>query len=269
MLSQRLIVAIILIPLSVGAIAIGGWVFALLICAMVGTAAWEFWRMFTSGGFAPNAPLLIGGTVLLIAMRQLFGFAYSDLALCMLVLAAMGVHTLAYERGREEAAVDFAITLGGILYLGWLGGYFLSLRNLPNGEWWMLLALPAVAAADSGAYAVGRRIGRHKLSPRVSPKKSWEGYLAGIVTAALFTPLLALLWSFRAPEITPLMGLIVGVPLAIITPLGDLGESMIKRQFGMKDSSNLIPGHGGFMDRIDSWLWAAALGYYLVVLLSK
>ncbi len=134
----------------------------------------------------------------------------------------------------------------------------------------MLLTLPAVWLADSGAYFIGKRFGRTPFSPRLSPKKTWEGYLAGVVVGILGTTLLAALWrSGAGPDtlITPWRGALLGGILAVITPLGDLGESMIKRQVGVKDSSNLLPGHGGAFDRIDSWLWAAPLGYYIITLL--
>ena len=130
-----------------------------------------------------------------------------------------------------------------------------------------MVALPAIWFADSGAYFYGRVYGRRKLSPRLSPKKTWEGYIAGIVIGILGSTAFAAMWQLPAgPEtaITPLRGAILGLVLSVIAPLGDLGESMIKRQFGIKDSSNLIPGHGGAFDRIDSWLWAGVVGYYII-----
>ena len=162
---------------------------------------------------------------------------------------------------------DFAITLAGLAYLGWIGPYFVSFRNLPQGEFWMLTALPAAWLADTGAYLVGVRFGRHKLCPKVSPKKSWEGYLGGIVWSVAGGVLLAWLWQLlgaNASTITLNRGLWIGLVMGIFPTLGDLGESMIKRQAGVKDSSNLIPGHGGVFDRIDSWIWGAALGYFVI-----
>ncbi len=112
------------------------------------------------------------------------------------------------------------------------------------------------------------------MSKRLSPKKSWEGYFAGIVFATLGTAGLALLWQYlagvwpgsleSATLITPLNAALLGLIVSVLTPLGDLGESMIKRQFGAKDSGNLLPGHGGVFDRIDSWLWAGILSYFVI-----
>jgi phosphatidate cytidylyltransferase len=180
----------------------------------------------------------------------------------------MTYHLLAYERGRDQAATDFSITLSGAFYIGWLGAYFVSLRQLPDGFWWIMLVLPTVWTADTAAYFIGRSFGRHRLSPRLSPKKSWEGYLAGVVFGTLSGAFLAALWNRVAGSplgFTPLEGAVLGLLISTLTTLGDLGESMIKRQCGMKDSSHLLPGHGGFFDRIDSWLWTAVIGYYAIV----
>jgi phosphatidate cytidylyltransferase len=180
----------------------------------------------------------------------------------------MVYHLAAFERGRDQAGTDFGITISGALYIGWLGAYLVSLRNLPEGMWWVLLVLPGVWLADTGAYFIGRKFGRRKLSPRLSPKKTWEGYIGGIVIATLGTALLAAAlryWAGPQTAITSQGGVFLGIILAAMTPLGDLGESMIKRQVGAKDSSHLLPGHGGVFDRIDSWLWASVLGYYLII----
>ena len=269
MFSQRMIVATILIPLTVGAVYAGGWFYAALILAMLGSAAWEYWYMFQKGGFCPSRSILVGGVLLLAASRAWLGFTFSDLLLSAIILIAMFVHTIAYERGVDCSASSFAVTLSGVLYLGWIGAYLFSLRNLPDGTWWALTVVPSAVLADSGAYIFGKKFGKHRFSPRVSPKKTWEGYLGGILFAMVFTALLAALWHLRAPAVTPLAGLIIGAVLSILCPFGDLGESMLKRQFGLKDSSNLLPGHGGMFDRIDSWLWAAVIGYYLVLWLIR
>lgn len=265
MLVKRLLVVNILIPAFVLFIVLGGWLYTLLVLLALVWAAWEYWRIFRQGGYLPALAVLIAGVVLLVLGRAFWNFQYSDILFSAFVLTTMTVHVFGYERGQPQAAADFGITLGGILYLGWLGSYFISLRNLPDGMWWTLLVLPSVWMADSGAFLIGRRFGKHLLSPRVSPGKTWEGYLGGILFGAVGTVLLASLWHLRAAEITAVKGLVIGLTLAVLTPLGDLGESMIKRQFGFKDSGSVLPGHGGIMDRIDSWLWAVVIGYYLVV----
>jgi len=201
-------------------------------------------------------------------------FSLDGLILGSFILISMAYHVYAYERGRDQAATDFAITIAGGVYLGFVGSYLVSLRNLPEGLWWVLLALPSVWLADSGAYFIGRSFGRHKMSKRVSPKKSWEGYFGGILVGIIGTALLAMFWQYLAGRwptqlgsaslITPMNGAILGLILSLLTVFGDLGESMIKRQVGVKDSGSLLPGHGGVFDRIDSWLWAGIISYFVI-----
>lgn len=265
MLLERSLVALIMIPVAGVVIAIGGWLFTLVVAGLLVVAAWEYWRMTRQAGFAPDALVLFGGIILLTVLRFITNFSGSQVALSALILTAMAAHTLHYEKGGEQPATNFALTVAGLVYVGWLGGYLVSIRLLDDGAWWMLTALPAAWLADTGAYFFGIRFGKHRLSPRVSPRKSWEGYLAGIPVAVLGCAGLAALWHIGVPAITPEKGALLGLVIGVLSPLGDLGESMIKRQFGAKDSSNILPGHGGFLDRIDSTLWAGVIGYYLIV----
>jgi len=240
---------------------------AIFIALVLGYAACEYWRMFFNGGYNPSVFLLVSGVGTVVLTRKMIGFTGSDLVLTLIIFIAMGREIFQFERGRRSSAVDLGITLGGILYLGWLGSYLISLGELENGFWWICIALPAVGLTDGGAYFIGSNLGKHKMSQRVSPNKSWEGYIGGIIFGALGGMALAALWHLRAPEITYDKGLILGLAISSLSVLGDLGESMIKRNFNIKDSSNLLPGHGGIMDRIDSWLWAAPIGYYIITLL--
>ena len=268
MLLQRVLVVAILLPIGIALIFLGGVWFALAVSLILGLAGWEFAGIFKRGGHQPSGVLVVVG-ILLLVWAKYFGDPLLEGGLLVLsILAAMTYHLVQYERGRDGAAVDFAVTLAGILYVGWLGAYFISLRNLEAGAWWILLVLPAIWLADSGAYFVGRRFGKRHLSPRLSPKKTWEGYIGGLAVGVVGTVILGAAWSrIGGPEfqITPLQSAFLGVVLAAITTLGDLGESMIKRQFGVKDSGNLLPGHGGAFDRIDSWLWGAPLGYLIIL----
>jgi phosphatidate cytidylyltransferase len=270
LLRDRVLVAVILLPIGLVLIYLGGWAFASLVALILGLAGWEYAKIFKTGGGSPAELLVIGGAVLLAVGRAWNGFTGADWLISLLIIISMTYHLIAYERGRDQAASDLTITLSGIFYVGWLGSYLISLRDLPDGMWWVLIVLPAVWLADSGAYFIGRAIGKHKFSPRLSPKKTWEGYLGGVVVGTLGATLLALLWSqiewniIRPRPMTPLQGALIGLIISVITPLGDLGASMIKRQFGVKDSSNLIPGHGGVFDRIDSWIWAGVIGFYII-----
>jgi phosphatidate cytidylyltransferase len=263
-MAKRTITAILLLIVAMPAVLLGGIWFFLLIGFFIVTAAWEYVQMFRAINMQPSAWVTIGGTLLILITRAFYP-AYAELALTCLVLVAMAVHLYAYERGREQAALDFTITVGGFLYLGWVGAYMNDLRALPNGGWWLMFILPTVWMADGAAYLLGAKYGKHKLAPRLSPKKSWEGYWAGVFTGTLFGGYFAYVYSWLGPlHVTIVQGMLLGLVLSIITTLGDLGESLFKRQGGIKDSGHLIPGHGGAFDRIDSWLWAAVIGVYWI-----
>lgn len=267
MLVKRLLVTIVLLPIGMAAIIKGGWYLTALVAVFMCLAAWEYVTLFRLGGLKPAGVLVVGGTLLILIGRNVNGFDSAPWMISLLVLLSMTYHLVAYERGRDQAGTDFAVTMGGIFYIGWLGAYFVSLRGLTEGKWWILVVLPAVWFADTGAYFIGKRFGTHHLSPRLSPKKTWEGYLGGIIVGVLLTALFAAIWRVGAgpnSAITPLRGALVGLVMGILPTLGDLGESMIKRQMGVKDSGNLLPGHGGAFDRVDSWLWAVVIGYYMI-----
>ena len=265
MLAKRLQIVIALIPIVVGLIAAGGWWFAGLATLLVGIAAWEYWHIFSQGGYAPSLPLLVIGATSLVLIRHQFGFVGSDVFLTVFLFAAVMYHVIALERGHQRAACDFAITVAGTVYLGWTAAYFVSLRNLPDGLWWIMTVLPASWFADSGAYLIGSHFGKHKFAPLISPKKTWEGYFGGIIISIVATMLLSQLWHLQFPMLTALEGGVLALCVATLSPMGDLGVSLIKRQFGVKDSGKLLPGHGGAMDRLDSLLWAVPIGYYVVL----
>ena len=268
-MAKRTATALLLLFIAMPAVVLGGIWFFLLIGTFIVIAAWEYVHMFRAVQMQPSMVITVGGTAILLITRGFF-MEWADLTLTILILAALTIHMLAYERGRDQAAIDFAITVGGFVYLGWVGAYLVDLRNLPDGGWWLMLVLPIVWAADTGAYTLGVRYGKHKLAPRLSPKKSWEGYFAGIFTGAMFGAFFT--WAYNVDTvlfghsllghltISIWDGMLLGFVLSTITTLGDLGESLFKRQGGIKDSSKLIPGHGGAFDRIDSWIWAAVIG---------
>jgi phosphatidate cytidylyltransferase len=263
---KRTLTALALLLVGLPIVILGGPIFFVLIAIFVTGAAWEYVQMFKAVGYKANEILTVGGVFLILAARAFL----PDLALPIMALTlflAMAVHLFSYERGRDQAALDFTISIGGLVYLGWLGAYLLDLRNLTNGGWYFMIVLPAVWLADSGAYSLGAAYGKHKMSPRLSPKKSWEGYWAGVFTGTLGGAFFVFAYQrFGAlpPEMSIWQGALLGLLMGLVTPLGDLGESMIKRQAHIKDSSNVFPGHGGFFDRIDSWIWAAAIGYYFI-----
>lgn len=264
---RRLLLSIVLVPLGLFTINFGGWAYALLLLVFIGLAAREYVHLYRASGYQPSEVLVVGGTIVLFLDRAWHGFTYALPLLSLLILLVMAYHLVMFERGREEAGIDFTISLGGILYIGWLGGYLISIRQLPDGQWWTLMAIPAVWLADSGAYFVGTRWGKRPLAKRLSPKKTWEGYFGGIVFGVIFNALFTFFWWLGAnqnPALSPWNGALMGLVMGIFPTLGDLGESMIKRMAHVKDSSQVLPGMGGMFDRIDSWLWGGVIAYYLI-----
>ena len=160
-----------------------------------------------------------------------------------------------------------AVTIFGIMYVGWLGSHLVMLRQLPGtvgvedqvGARLVYFAALVTWANDTGAYLMGVAIGRHKLMPRISPNKTIEGGVGGLLGAAFCGWICS---QTMIPFLTPLAGTVVGLLAGVAAQLGDLVESMIKRDVGIKDSAELIPGHGGVLDRFDSLLFTGPLLYY-------
>ena len=264
-MSKRTLTALVMLVVGFPALILGGFPYFLLIGFLLVASAWEFVDLFQASGLRPARWLVVGGTLVLTLTRFYFP-SFSLPALSFLVLGLLAFHLIAYERGRDQAGQDFNASLAGLVYIGWIGGYLLDLRQVANGGWWIMFVLPCVWFADTGAYLLGAAYGKHKMAPRLSPKKSWEGFFAGALTSLLGGGFLAYAYSTWGPLHLPIwLGAFFGLAMGLLTPLGDLGESMLKRQAGMKDSGKILPGHGGAFDRIDSWLWGGVLGYFFVL----
>lgn len=267
---RRILTALALAAIGLPAIIYGKTFYFLLMGGFLVAGAWEYVRLYRVVKYEPNELVTVGGVLVLVTARFFFA-DHSIFLFVLLILLAMTVHLFSYERGRDQAALDFGITVAGITYIGWLGSYLLDVRNFSaEGGWWLMLVLPIVWAGDTGAYSIGAVYGKHKMAPRLSPKKSWEGYIAGVFSSiaigAFFTYAFTSIGSLQplAGMITPIQGALLGLVIGMLAPLGDLGESMFKRQSGLKDSSNIFPGHGGVLDRIDSWIWGASLGFIMI-----
>ncbi|HIC89874.1 MAG TPA: phosphatidate cytidylyltransferase [Anaerolineae bacterium] len=249
-LSSVLMGAIILYPVWAG----GLWFLALAVTIGL-LAGWEFYRLSEKNGYHPaTATGLVCLTVLILS-----GYFPHQLRLePLLTLLLMSSLILAlWGRGRKPAT-DWAITIAGALYLGMLLRFFPALREQSDGFDWLLYALLITWITDSGAYFIGTAIGRHPLWPRLSPKKTWEGAIGGWIVGVVASAGLALFLT----NMNWFQGLILGAIVSLAAPFGDLAESMFKRQAGAKDSSHLIPGHGGALDRIDSLLFVVPVVYY-------
>jgi phosphatidate cytidylyltransferase len=154
--------------------------------------------------------------------------------------------------------ITWTSSLTGIFYLGWLLSYWVLIMGF-YGRDWVLLALFSTFAVDTTAYFIGRALGRHKMAPTISPGKTWEGALGGLVGAIVAVIALALLLDI---DISYSEMVILGLLIAVFAQLGDLAESKLKRSMGVKEAGNLIPGHGGILDRLDSIVFTGVVVYY-------
>ncbi len=271
-MGQRSAVAAILLPLAVAAIYFGGIVYSITIVILLLIAAWEYTQLLKKVNLQPSLPLILGGVILLGMARALFQFSYLPLILTGLIFCGAFYHIYQFERGDTKPAADFGATLSALIYVGFLGPYLISLRELPDGMWWTFLILPTVWIADTGAYLIGSAIGKHKLAPKTSPHKTWEGYLASILFGVPGILGLLALYNqvFNAGLVLSTWeAAVLGLVISAFIPLGDLTESFIKRQADVKDSGVIFPGHGGVFDRLDSLFWAAPIGYYLILYLFQ
>ena len=261
---QRLITSIIMVPALVYVIRQGGVLYTVAVVALLTIAAWEYTELASKANTRPTRWIVLPGVWLLAASVASPGQAWMGVSVSILIIAATAWHALQFERGALTPLQNWAVTISGSIYLGGLGGYLVALRTLPDGLWWTLIVLPSMWISDSGAYVVGRWLGRRPMAPRLSPKKTWEGFVGGLVWGPVFGAALASMWKFAAGPGTLINwrhGMILGLLVAIVGPIGDLGISMLKRQTGTKDTGTWLLGHGGALDRIDSWLIASAVGY--------
>jgi phosphatidate cytidylyltransferase len=253
---SRVVVAALLLPLILLVIWAGGWwVFGLAALAAV-MALHEFYGM-TRGlrpvvlaGYAGTLAALVGAEWgpewALAGFLSTFGFAFVFKGLA----------------GAQPTMLSIAATVLGAAWIGLGIAHMILIREIPeHGTLAAFTVLLAVFAADTAAYVAGRLIGRHKLAPRTSPGKTWEGLAAGTI-AAVLVPFFAL---YEEGFLDVTQSLVLGGAIAVAAPMGDLFESALKRDAGLKDTGRLLLGHGGMLDRLDALLFTAVVSYYLLV----
>lgn len=263
MLKQRIITALIMLPVALGGFFLlqGGW-FALFIGLIVCVGAWEWARLAGFEAQSRRLSYAAGVALLLLLLYLLPALAGVVLALAVFWwLAAIGL-VLGYPASsRAWQALPVRLAIGLLILLpAWQG--LLLLKQWPQGNGLILAVMLLVWCADIGAYFSGKRFGRRKLAPQVSPGKSWEGLYGGLAASLLLTLLVGLYRDWVAGEL--MLALLGAALVVLISVVGDLTESMFKRQTGLKDSSSLLPGHGGVLDRIDSL--TAAVPMFAVLL---
>jgi phosphatidate cytidylyltransferase len=262
-LVSRLLVAAVGLPLVLGLTWLGGWWLFALAAACGLLALHEYYLMIR-----PLRPIVIAGhlgLLLTLVAAQAGGFAWT-------VGGFTATFALAFLlKGVAETRQSATVAVGGtVLGVAWIGLGLVSLlflRDLPeHGRLAAFTVLLAVFANETFAFFVGRLVGRHKLAPRISPGKTWEGFVAGTV-ATVFVAFVSL-YDQRDEFLSIGEALLLGAAMAAAAPLGDLFESMLKRDMGVKDSGRSLAGHGGVLDRIDSLLFASIAAFYVMLALT-
>ncbi len=258
----RIIAAAVAIPIVAVGVYFGGWLFFIGALAVALIAGWEFDHMMKAGGY--HTTLFI---ILLLIALLLFDAFYPGLRMLPAIISLALLVSLVWQLTRHDEAptANWALTLAGALYIGWAMGHLVALRGLADGLALVIITLLTTWASDTFAYFTGRAIGgkiiSRKLWPRHSPKKTWEGMFGGIIGSIV----IALIIAAFVPSFSWVTALLVGAIVPIAGFFGDISISMMKRDVGVKDSSHLFPGHGGFLDRIDSILFVSIVVYYLVI----
>lgn len=272
-LTKRILFALVGAPLTVALIYAGGWVFAAALSAVAAIGAWELLRMAQTGG---SEPLEIPGIALAAAIplavhASYLGVFQVTLTMAVLVFLAL-LASVIWARGVEQKPlVSFAVTLACVIYPA-LVAYMYPIRyhayavGAVAGTVLVMFPVLVTWATDTGAYAFGRMLGKHKLIPAVSPAKTIEGAIGGLLVAVLGAWLYAqfLLKPVAQLGLSPAGIVIFGVVIGVVGQLGDLAESLLKRDAGVKDSSKLLPGHGGILDRFDSLLFVLPVAFLLL-----
>lgn len=276
-LTQRVLFALAAIPVVLGAVWLGDWALAGVLAIASALAAWEFYRIAEKLGTRPmaRAGVVIASLFPLAIHARYLGLpvdaVVSTTAATVLVLALFSA--VIFTRGVSGRPVEsVSLTVFGIVYTGAMLSFAYALRyhqyaiGRAAGTALLALALALVWISDTAAYFVGKAIGKRKLIPSVSPGKTVAGAVGAIITCAVASWALVrfLLVPYAQLGLGPVHAVIFGIAISVATQLGDLAESLIKREAGVKDSSHIIPGHGGVLDRIDGMLFALPVAYWLL-----
>jgi len=263
-LASRLLTASVGVPVTVVCSLVGGIPFLLAMNLVIGAGLFEFYRMMEAKGIRPYKTVGVAAGLVVSWYVYFQGGVFSGLFITLMLITIMAMEL--FRRDGELAVFHISTTILGVFYVAWLGSHIILLRQLGEGlvgtdlgGFFVILAFALAWGTDTGAYFVGNAIGKKKLLPRVSPSKSVEGALGGVVVAIIvaFVAKVTIV-----PLLTVVDVLALGLAAPVMAVLGDLVESLMKRDVRIKDTSRALPGHGGMLDRFDSVLFVAPLVYY-------
>ncbi len=273
MLLPRILTALVGIPLIIAAIHLGGIVYMAFVGCVILMCLYEYSLVLTAGKRPVHTlSLMIWG--ILFGVVAIFGRAHPEgitvpdniypLTISVILLGVLLFDILTPKRSWERVCNTFM----GVFLIPWSLAHLINIRDIANyGEYLTLFMIITVWISDTGAYFCGRFLGRHKLNKEVSPKKTWEGAIGGTLLSVGGAVVMRNL--FLSTLLTVKTALLLGLLVAVVGQLSDLAESILKRSTGVKDSSNLLPGHGGFLDRFDSYLLLAPIFYYVALYVLK
>ncbi|MEI8176529.1 MAG: phosphatidate cytidylyltransferase, partial [Candidatus Omnitrophota bacterium] len=262
-LKRTVTYALIIILVTAALYFLPNWFFCCMVTLLIGVGLYEFFSMVRNKGiFVYRYFGVIVGVLLPIMVYLKYGGFVPDLEPFLIVIISFFVFVLQFtRRDNSEALTEISITLLGILYISWFFSFMLRLKYLPNGADLITFLLLVTKAGDTGAYIIGTTMGRHNLIPRISPKKTVEGTIGGFITSigvAFFVR--KFLGNASIAD-----ALILGALLGVLSQIGDLSESLIKRDCKVKDAASYLPGLGGVLDIIDSLLFTTPIFYFYVV----
>ena len=266
-------------------VLLGGWFFALAIVLLIYLALLEFFRMAEFTGIKPATKTTIFSCFVIIIFTYLetVGIVGKEISNSILPICAVGICTWLLLQPKPGTISDIAASIFGLFYLGFLPSYWIKLRELNSvltnsfdgfypldhlsnnaGLYLTLTSCLLIVASDIGSYLIGKAFGRRPLSP-ISPGKTIEGLVGGISFSVLLAILFSFLFNWGSPFLT---GILYGVLVSLMALVGDLIESMMKRDANIKDSGNFLPGHGGILDRIDSYIFTPSVIYYVILIVE-
>ena len=263
-LASRLLTASVGVPVTIVCSLVGGIPFLLAMNLVIGAGLFEFYRMMEAKGIRPYKTVGVAAGLVVSWYVYFQGGVFSGLFITLILITIMGLEL--FRRDGELAVFHISTTILGVFYVAWLGSHIILLRQLGEnvagtdlGGFFVILAFALAWGTDTGAYFVGNSFGKRKLLPRVSPGKSVEGALGGVVVAIVVAFIAKVT---IVPLLTVVDVLVLGLTAPVMAVLGDLVESLMKRDVRIKDTSRALPGHGGMLDRFDSVLFVAPLVYY-------
>ena len=266
-------------------VLLGGWFFTLSIALLTYLALLEFFRMAEFTGIKPatKTTLFSSSIIIIFTYLEASGLVDKEISNSILPICSVGICTWLLLQPKPGTIADIAASIFGLFYLGFLPSHWIKLRELNSisissidgfslleklsnnpGLYLTLSSCLLIVASDIGSYFIGKSFGERSLSP-ISPSKTVEGLIGGIICSVLLAIFFAFLFNWSNPFLT---GILYGLVVSLMALVGDLIESMMKRDAKIKDSGTFLPGHGGILDRIDSYIFTPSVIYYIILIIK-